>query len=91
MRSAAEKRLEANADYRLMVSLEELIVDLEEVGKLEQLTRDDADAWSDPQIEPVNDTFEMPTGSRDEVFGQLAAESYLDSEEEFETPAVSFG
>ena len=95
MREAAERRLGSNPDYRLMVSLDSLIVDLQEVGKLDLKSWDNEEAWAEPKVEAVNDHYELPTGTRDEVFDHLASEvsleDDLEEDEETDQPAVSFG
>lgn len=92
MRNAAEKRLENNSDYRLMVSLDELIVDLEEVGKLELQDNEQSQTWVNPQLQVVNDREQEMIDDVDETFDHLAAENaYGDADEKGEDPAVPLG
>ena len=74
MRESAHERLETNADYRLMVSLDALIGDLEEISRIGIEESETITTQPAASIHSIKEHYEMPTGDRDEVFEQLASE-----------------
>lgn len=95
MREAAHDRLETNPDYRLMVSLDALIVDLEEIGKIEAKISEITETEPAATVHDLSERYEMPTGSRDEVFDHLVAETEeetdrVDDDSNRDVSAISF-